>query len=130
MDLTDWQQFVDLLFDLSKIKREGKRDAQLMSPAIYKPDTTRANVNVDSWAGWAAVDIDDYEVEGDLQDDLFNRFGSWEYICYSTASSTLSTPKFRVIFKLGRDIKDHEIRHFWFVFIEFFLYLQNHFRYF
>ena len=74
MDLTDWQQFVDLLFQLSKVKREGKRDAKLMSPAIYKPDTTRANVNVDSWAGWAAVDIDDYIVEGDLQDDLFNRF--------------------------------------------------------
>ena len=114
MDLTDWQQFVDLLFQLSKVKREGKRDAQLMSPAIYKPDTTRANVNVDSWAGWAAVDIDDYIVEGDLQDDLFNRFGTWEYVCYSTASSTAEAPKFRVIFKLGRTIPDDEIRHFWF----------------
>ena len=55
MDLTDWQQFVDLLFQLSKVERKGKRDAQLMSPAIYKPDTTRANVNVDSWAGWACL---------------------------------------------------------------------------
>ena len=114
MDLTDWQQFVDLLFDLSKIKRNGKRDAQLMSPAIYKPDTTRANVNVDSWAGWAAVDIDDYQVKGDLKDDLFNRFGNWEYICYSTASSTNMAPKFRVVFALTRNIWDHEIRHFWF----------------
>jgi hypothetical protein len=114
MDLTDWQQFVDLLFDLSKIKRKGKRDAQLMSPAIYKPDTTRANINVDSWAGWAAVDIDDYTVEGDLKDDLFNRFGNWEYICYSTASSTNMAPKFRVVFALTRNVWDHEIRHFWF----------------
>ena len=114
MDLTDWQQFVDLLFDLSKIKREGKRDAQLMSPAIYKPDTTRANVNVDSWAGWAAVDIDDYQVKGDLKDDLFNRFGHWEYMCYSTASSTHTTPKFRVVFALTRNVSDNEIRHFWF----------------
>ena len=70
MDLTDWEQFVDLLFQLSKVKREGKRDAQLMSPAIYKPDTTRANVNVDSWAGWAAVDIDDFIIEGDLKNEL------------------------------------------------------------
>ena len=114
MDLTDWEQFVNMLFELSKVKRKGKRDAQLMSPAIYKPDTTRANVNVDSWAGWAAVDIDDYIVEGDLQDDLFNRFGNWEYICYSTASSTNMAPKFRVVFALTRNIWDHEIRHFWF----------------
>tara|TARA_R110002074_G_scaffold46123_2_gene119003 strand:+ start:609 stop:1538 length:930 start_codon:yes stop_codon:yes gene_type:complete len=114
MDLADWQQFVDLLFDLSKIKREGKRDAQLMSPAIYKPDTTRANANVDSWAGWAAVDIDDYTVKGDLKDDLFNRFGDWEYICYSTASSSSESPKFRVIFKLGRVVEEFEIRHFWY----------------
>jgi len=114
MDLANWQQFVDLLFELSKVKRKGKRDAQLMSPAIYKPDTTRANVNVDSWAGWAAVDIDDYTVEGDLKDDLFNRFGNWEYICYSTASSTDLAPKFRVVFALTRNIREHEIRHFWY----------------
>ena len=114
MDLTDWEQFVDLLFQLSKVKREGKRDAQLMSPAIYKPDTTRANVNVASWAGWAAVDIDDFIIEGDLKNDLFNRFGFWEYVCYSTASSTVEAPKFRVIFKLGRTVSDDEIRHFWY----------------
>ena len=93
---------------------KGKLDAELISPAIYEAGSTRANKNVLGWAGWAAVDVDDWHFTGDLKDELGDRFPTWAYICYSTASSTADQPKFRLIFKLTRPIGNSEIKHFWF----------------
>ena len=114
MDFSDWPQFEKLLYDLSKIPRKNKKDAQLISPATYQPDTTRANDNVVNWAGWAAVDVDDHVFEGDLQSELFNRYGNWYYVCYSTASSTTDHPKFRLVFPLKGKIEASSIKKFWF----------------
>ena len=114
MDFSGWEQFENLLYDLSNIKRKGKKDAQLISPATYQPNTTRANANVLNWAGWAAVDVDDHVFEGDLQRELFNRYGNYYYVCYSTASSTNDHPKFRLIFPLKASIKNDKIKKFWY----------------
>lgn len=114
MDFSDWQQFEKLLYDLSKIRRKNKKDAQLISPATYCTDTTRANDNVVNWAGWAAVDVDDHVFEGDLQSELFNRYGNWYYVCYSTASSTTDHPKFRLVFPLKGKIEASSIKKFWY----------------
>lgn len=114
MDFSDWQQFEKLLYDLSKIRRKNKKDAQLISPATYRTDTTRANDNVVNWAGWAAVDVDDHVFEGDLQNELFNRYGNWYYVCYSTASSTIDHPKFRLVFPLKGKIEASSIKKFWY----------------
>lgn len=114
MDLSDWEQFENLLYDLSNIKRKDKKDAQLISPATYKPNTTRANANVVSWAGWAAVDVDDHVFEGNLERELYNRYGNWYYTCYSTASSTIDHPKFRLIFPLKASVKSNRIKSFWY----------------
>lgn len=114
MDFTDWNQFVEFLQMLSKRKLKGKHDAQLISPTTYKPNTTRANKNVLAWAGWAAVDVDDHEFQGDLENELSDRFGSWSYVCYSTASSTSTLPKFRLVFQLTRPVNADEIKHFWY----------------
>ena len=113
MSFHSWDDFKRLLFDLSKQERKGKKDAELISPATYVDGTTRANRNVLAWAGWAAVDVDDYECEGDLKDDLVKRFGTYNFICYSTASSTLDQPKFRLVFELERQVEQSEIKHFW-----------------
>jgi hypothetical protein len=65
------------------------------------------------WSGWAAVDVDDHVFEGDLEDELRTRYGKWRYVCYSTASSTESRPKFRLVFPLTRVVQQDQIKHFW-----------------
>ena len=114
MDFSSWEQFEKLLYDLSKVKRKSKKDAQLISPAVYQPDTTRANKNVVAWAGWAALDIDDHDFKGDLKNELISRFGTCYFVCYSTASSTIDKPKFRVVFPLRRCVSTDRIKHFWY----------------
>jgi len=114
MDFDDFPMYEKFLYKLSKEKLGSKNDAVLISPATYTPDSTRKNVNVIEWAGWAAVDVDDYEFEGDLQSDLSNRFGNHYYVVYSTASSTIAQPKFRIVFPLTRSIPSDKIKHFWY----------------
>jgi hypothetical protein len=114
LDIDTWDQFTSFLQKLSERPLEGKKNAELISPAIYKDNTTRANRNVLAWASWAAVDVDDHELQGDLGNELRNRFGSWSYVCYSTASSTTDHPKFRLVFQLARSVNADEIKHFWY----------------
>ena len=70
MDFSSYAQFEQLLFELSRQKRPDKKSAPLITPAIYNPDTTRANENVICWAGWCAVDVDDQKFEGELEKEL------------------------------------------------------------
>lgn len=114
MDFPDFPAFEKFLYKLSDENLESKKDAVLMSPAVYTPDTTRKNVNVIEWAGWAAVDVDDYICEKELQDDLVERFGSHYFVCYSTASSTIHQAKFRIVFPLTTSVERDKIKHFWF----------------
>lgn len=114
MDFSNWQEFEDLLYKLSEVEKLNKKNAQLISPAVYCPDATRANKNVTAWAGWAAIDVDDHKFNGDLQNELYSRFGDWYYICYSTASSTELHPKFRLVFPLSKHVEECKIRQFWF----------------
>ena len=52
VDLHDFNAFERVLYQLAEKPRASKQDAELMSPATYKPDTTRANDNVVEWSGW------------------------------------------------------------------------------
>jgi hypothetical protein len=122
MDFSSWEKFEALLYSVSKEEgykpskgeRSKRKPSPLISPAIYKDGTTRANDNVVAWAGWAAVDVDDHEFKGNLENELRSRFGSYYYVCYSTASSTDSSPKFRLVFPLTSSIEQQRIRHFWY----------------
>lgn len=121
VDFETFEKLEKSLYYLSTLPgykaKKGERTnkaSPLISPAVYKPGTTRANDNVIEWAGWAAVDVDNFQSNGDLRDDLHSRFGSWHYICYSTASSTAALPKFRLVFPLRRNVKASEIKHFWY----------------
>ena len=114
MNFLRWESFSNFLYKLSEIQKEGKHDAQLISPATYLPDTTRSNKAVDSWGSWAAVDVDDHEFQGNLESELHSRFGNFTYICYSTASSKINHPKFRLVFPLTTEVEAIKIRHFWF----------------
>ncbi len=114
LDFESWERFEKFLYKLSERPLEGKNNAELISPAVYIPDTTRANKNVLGWGGWCAVDVDDYERVDDLEDDLSRKFGHWNYVCYSTASSTDANPKFRLVFPIKESIETDRIKHFWY----------------
>ena len=121
VDFDTFDKFEKSLYHLStlpgyKAKRGEftKKASPLISPATYKPDTTRANANVIEWAGWAALDVDNHTFNGDLESELGKLYPSNYFICYSTASSTRATPKFRLVFPLTRPVGSDEIRHFWF----------------
>ena len=112
--LESFDAFEKVLYDLSNVKRKSKKDAELISPATYLPNTTRANKNVVDWHGWCAVDVDDFKFEGDLQDELVKRFGHYRWVCYSTASSTIDSPKFRIVFPLTVSVGNDTIKKFWY----------------
>ena len=114
MDFDSFDGLEQLLYKLSNQPLASKKDAVLISPATYKPDTTRKNDNVVEWSGWCAVDVDDFEFTGDLQNELYNRFGNWRYVCYSTASSKVSQPKFRLVFPLTKSVRQDRIKAFWY----------------
>ena len=114
LDFESWDRFVKFLYKLSERPLEGKQNAELISPAIYEAGAKRRNQNVLAWAGWCAVDINDWDFEGDLNAELNRRYGRWSYVVYSTASSTVGKPKFRLVFQLDRHIQTSDIKHFWF----------------
>ena len=110
----DFDAFESVLYDLSEKPFKNKKDAMLMSPAVYTAGTTRKNDNVIEWAGWCAVDVDEYTSKGDLKDDLVKRFSAYRFVCYSTASSKNNQPKFRLVFPLKRSVENDEIKRFWY----------------
>lgn len=137
MNFSSFAEFEKILYGLSKKKIENKKDASLMSPATFVDDDThgdypnsikegsstklsmmpwyhRKNVNVMSWGGWAAVDVDEHKFEGNLEKELYDLFGTFNYVCYSTASSTSDHPKFRLVFPLDKRVPTEKIKHFWF----------------
>lgn len=109
MDFDTFADFEGLLYDLAKKPLPNKKAAPLITPATYLPNTTRANANVLNWGGWAAVDVDENaeEILNGLTKDYY-------YVCYSTASSTVAKPKFRLVFPLIDDVPSNKIKHFWF----------------
>ncbi len=112
MDYNSFEEFEAILYKLSEsTKYPTKKDAPLLSPAIYQPKTTRANDNVTAWGGFGILDIDDYE--GDLK-DIESKYDKYRYVCYSTASSTVETPKFRLVFPLTSNVDKDSIKHFWY----------------
>ena len=111
LKMPDWDSLVYLLEKLSEQPLAGKKDAELISPAVYKEGTTRANRNVEYWGNWACVDVDDYE--GTI-DGILDRFADNNIVVYSTASSTPEKIKFRIVFDLARRVKGKEIKQFWY----------------
>jgi len=112
-----WNQFTKFLSKLSKEKGQkgGPNSSALVSPAHYVKGGTRSNKNVDGWSRWCAVDVDDFDIHtGDVKNTLQEICGKYGWVCYSTASSTPVTPKFRLVFPLTRELDRDEIPHFWY----------------
>jgi len=112
MDYNSFDEFETILYKLSEsTKYPTKKDAPLISPAVYIPDTTRGNDNVTGWGGFGILDIDDYE--GEMK-DIEKKYSKYRYVCYSTASSTIEKPKFRLVFPLTESVDSKNIPHFWY----------------
>lgn len=122
VDFENFQKFERSLYQLSTMvgykPKKGefynKKHSRLISPAIYEEGKTRANDNVISWAGWAAIDVDKHDFKSNLEKELQDLYGKWQYVCYSTASSTEDMPKFRLVFNLKEHVLKDKIKHFWF----------------
>ena len=114
IELPSFEHFENALYKMSEKPRDKKEDSELMSPATYIPNTTRANDNVLNWAGWCAVDVDDANIAVDLKDYVATKVGDNYCICYSTASSIELFPKFRLVFPLTEYVQRENIKHFWY----------------
>jgi len=112
VDYKDFDQFEQILYKLAKEKTfKQKKDAPLISPATYVENSKRANANVVAWGGFGIVDVDDYV--GDIE-DIHKQYEEYQYVCYSTASSTKENPKFRLVFPLTKWVDSEQIKHFWY----------------
>jgi hypothetical protein len=117
--LSTWDKFVELLYGLSKQKgKKGGRDSSpLITPAVFETDSTRSNKSTLYWGGWCAVDVDDHVFSNDidtLKDELYAKFGHYDYCVYSTASSRSDHVKFRIVFRLDEQVEHDRIKAFWF----------------
>lgn len=116
MDLGSFDEFINVLRGLSQDYRKDKKSAPLISPAVYiDSESSRKNVNVDQWGGWAAIDIDKHNFNTDqLEDQVREQFGKYNYVVYSTASSSVDTPKFRLVLELDQWINKDDIPKVWY----------------
>jgi len=116
MEFSSFDEFENLLYKLSRQKRKGKRDSSLISPACYlQSSDRRCNANVAYWSAWAAVDVDNHNFSSqNLETELLDSFSNFRFVCYSTASSTIEAPKFRLVFPLTTKVDAARIRHFWY----------------
>lgn len=113
-----WSSFVTFLKKCSEIEgyKPPKGDlrnpkaSKLISPAHYKPNTTRKNDSVIKWSRWCALDID----AGESIDKTLEPLAPYNSVCYSTASSKIDSPKFRIILNLTHEVEASKIKHFWF----------------
>jgi hypothetical protein len=118
-EFEDWDKFVYSLFAMSKKdgykpkrgERSRKKSSPLISPAIFKKNTRRANDNVTHWSKWAALDVDEYD---ESFEDVLKQFQEYSFVCYSSASCTREHPKFRVVIQLTDVVPAHNIKHCWF----------------
>jgi hypothetical protein len=121
MEFSTWDDFTLFLQSLSHIN-QTKQTAPLISPAIYYNGTIRANINVEKWGGWCAVDVDSIKFPKNC--DTVNKIKSHiiditpffnNFFCYSTASSKIETPKYRIVLQLTDPLfnKNNDILHFW-----------------
>lgn len=120
-----WESFEKMLYNMSKLPGyklkkgefrapKGVKASPLITPASYRQGTTRSNDAVVEWSGWAALDIDNHVFNGNLKEELSEKYGKTYFVCYSTSSSTIEHPKFRLVFPLTHSVQKEKIKHFWF----------------
>ena len=123
MEFDTFGRFKELLYTVAtkpgaKYKRGMKAGtySPLISPAVYRDGTTRKNDNVSYWRAWCCIDIDEHTVSplyGSLKDELASLLSGLEYVVYSTASSRVGAPRFRIVFPTVCTIPADKVNAFW-----------------
>lgn len=114
-----WDEFVGLLKALStkEGQKGGRNSSALITPAVFETGSTRSNKSTLHWGGWCAVDVDDHAFSSTisvLKEQLIDRFGNLDFVCYSTASSRDEYLKFRLVFRLDETVERDTVKPFWF----------------
>src|SRR5262249_31490999 len=91
-----WPELRDVL--TNHREREDK-DGALWSPTLYRDGAKRGNAGVDKLFA-LVIDFDD----GTAPTAMTPAWERWEYVIYSTFSSTLEHPKWRAVFPLARPV--------------------------
>ena len=118
MSLNTWQEFVDLLYGLSKQEGQkgGRNSSPLITPAVFEANSTRSNKTTLHWGSWCAIDVDDHNFSNNvdtLKDELVSRFSEYDFLVYSTASSRDDHLKFRIVFRIDEVVERDRIKKFW-----------------
>jgi len=112
MDYKTFDQFESVLYRLADgNKYATKKEAPLISPAVYSPLSLRSNDAVEAWGGFGIIDVDDFT--GDIK-TIEEQYEKYKYVCYSTASSKIDSPRFRLVFPLTKWVEKDNIKHFWY----------------
>jgi hypothetical protein len=113
-DLPNWKSFVKVMRDISEVKGkkpESKSDKEqgLISSAIYKSESNRANENV---LGWEMVLLD---IDDGVQSltEIQNHFSGYNSIIYSSPSCTHDKLKLRVCMPLSEFADSSVVSQIW-----------------
>lgn len=98
-----WRELVDKLSH--HIETRNKENVSMWSPAIFKPGTTRAKVNVAKVTALVG-DVDHTEIPPE-------RLAPFEYLKISSYSNTPDDPHLRYILPVTRHIDAAEYAHMW-----------------
>ena len=111
IDMDSWEELLTLLYTMHKEDHyKNKKDATLISSAVYKDGCTRANDNVLHWSRWCALDIDEFPGSVEEIKDLAQGYA---FAAYSTASCREDKLKFRLILPLTSTVRKDDIPAFW-----------------
>ena len=115
---TTWSEFADYLALAATVKAApcDKASTSLVSPAQYEAGATRANANVLGW-DWVGLDVDSKgpQIFAPTVDDAVQVIDSLglAHVVYSTTSSTVTNPCFRIVVPLQRMISAAEHAPLW-----------------
>ena len=104
-ELQTWEGLSDRLSHHQA--RASKFTGELWSPTIYKPNTTRANLNVESLTLFVA-DLDHVAFE-----KIAGNIAEYEYIAHTTFSHSDSSPHWRIVMRLDRFVPAESWDHFY-----------------
>lgn len=111
-----WQEFADELARMAQVTRSAtdamKSASPTISPSVYD-GALRRKENVLGWGGWLATDHDNNTLSIDDAVDLLVDGYDSPFVLYTTTSSSLRAPRFRIIVPLDRDVERAECTRVW-----------------
>ncbi len=118
---TSFKEFAELNLSWFRISRpkSNKRDAPLISPAMYHPHDRRSNDNVLGHGSWYALDIDHLKASFEEIQEYFDALNI-NYILHTTTSHSDQEAHLRLLGELDRNTLREELPLLWSGLYEYF----------